>query len=130
MYSWTHDRSLVTVKALPDGATTSTADAIDIGVNAHPVEVLLACPALALTALPDAKTVTYAIEASKTSNFASKITIGSVVQTGATGTNPCLAASVNAAVPADYRYVRFTATGVATVAASGSTAILGVVIAG
>ena len=47
-----------------------------------------------------------------------------------TGTNPCLAASVNAAVPADYRYVRFTATGVATVAASGSTAILGVVVAG
>jgi len=130
MHTNNHDLSLVKSKALPDGATTATSDAIDIGVNCRPVPVLLYCPALALTALPDTKTITYEIEASKVSTFATKMVVGSVVQTGATGTDPCLAVSIDAAVPADYRYVRFTATGVATVAASGSSAILGVSVPG
>lgn len=75
--------------ALASSASSSTqSTAVDIGTvsygRATQVQMELSVPALTTTMVPDTRTVTYIIEASSVSNFASDVhTISSEVQTGA-----------------------------------------------
>ncbi len=76
--------------ALPSAASSSTnSTGVDLGTDVlkiERVEVELSVPALTTTMVPDTRTVTYIVETSTVSNFASIAqTLMSEVQTGAGG---------------------------------------------
>ena len=101
--------------ALPAAASTSTTStAIDFSTDAHKsenIELELSVPALSTTIVPDTRTVTYIVETSTVSNFASIAqTILQDVQTGAGGAG--VGAYLNRVrLPSGCaRYVRFKVT--------------------
>lgn len=127
------DSSLTVTRALPATATTVTSTAIDTGAagpnDYQParIEYLLTAPALNVTQLPNAATMTYAVIGSANSDLSSPTTLFFTVitQTGAGG--------VGAAAPTPYRfrlasnaprYIGFTATGVGNGDCSGVSATL------
>lgn len=121
------DAELIETKALPAEASTSVVtDAIDIGSNGLPVEVVVEVPALSVVILPDASTSTATVEVSNDAAFADYDTIATGVQTGAGGAGAA-ALSVRAAVPPVYRYVRAkVAFGASTTTGAAVSATLAV----
>lgn len=119
------DANLTVTKALPAAAsTTVTSDAIDLGENAAAIDVVVSVPALSATILPNAKTLTTAVEVSNDSAFGSYSTISTTVQTGASSAGAA-AISVRASVPPVFRYVRAKCvTGVDATNASALSATL------
>jgi len=115
-------------KALPNGAASSSTDAIDLGPLTDrgarpPMELEILAPALTAAQLPDDKTMTYKVESDSASNFASPKTLADavLVQTGAGGAGAA-AATARFAIPSDCeRYVRVTATNSGTGDASGAS---------
>jgi hypothetical protein len=101
--------------ALPAAASTSTnSTAIDFGADVtkpENLELELSVPALSTTIVPNGSTVTYIIETSTVSNFASiDQTLLSHVLTGAGGTGVA-ALLKRVRLPSDCaRYVRFKVT--------------------
>lgn len=118
-------------KALPDGATTSTSDALDTGVSTRGVllgdlELKLSAPALTTGELPDAVTVTYNVITSANSSLAGNTTLisGAIVQTGASSAGAA-AATYNFKIPSTAgRYVGFNAVGSGNGTRSGKSATL------
>ena len=122
--------------ALPAGATTTKTAALDLGVNAGTyvtgqhsdfvalVEFELDVPALAVGALPNSDSITYALVGSNTdSTLASPTTLipELAIQTGAGGVGAAALAQRFRLPSGVTRYIGVTATGSASgVAASGS----------
>jgi hypothetical protein len=88
------DATLKSTDALPDAASATVGGTpIDLGpitgisARSEKVEALLSVPALTTVMLPDAKTMTYSIEAASDSAFTNPITLAGscIVQTGAGG---------------------------------------------
>jgi hypothetical protein len=86
------DATLKSTDALPNAAsTTVNGTAIDLGpitgisARSELCEVLLTAPAVTDTMVPNTKTMTYHLETSATSNFASatRVVASAIVQTGA-----------------------------------------------
>jgi len=122
------DATLVETKALPaaDGSVYTTA--FDLG--AAPAdrdfeaehELLITAPALGTTPLPDADTMTYAVQDSADNSTFTTLYDAVLVQTGAGGAGAA-AATARAKLPSDVkRYVRAAATGAGTIGdCSGSS---------
>ena len=126
------DADLIETKALPAAASTAVStDPIDTGVRtdrASPATGLgasLSVPALSATIVPNTKTVTLAIEASTTENFASSEVLREAVLTGAGGAGVS-AARIDVTLPEDCpRYIRGTVTfGADTTTGAAKTAEL------
>lgn len=126
------DTALKVTKALPAGAASATSNAIDLQNTARGsfvanAELLLTYPSLTLTQLPNTKTMTYDIVESDNSDLSSPTVIapGIVVQTGATGTDPCVGGTFRYRPrTGTKRYVGCKATGVATADGSASSMTL------
>lgn len=105
------DASMRAVKALPNGATSTTSDAIDVGTSPIDGEVLIKAPALAVAALPDTKTMTYEIVGSANADLSSPTVLANViVQTGAGGVG-AVATENRWKMPSDVpRYIGVKAT--------------------
>lgn len=126
------DALLKHAKALPAAASTSvTTEAIDTGkstqLGSQPgsVEFILSAPALTATMLPDGKTMTYILEQDDDPDFGSAATlnVGSLVQTGASGTGAA-ATSLRFRLPSTAkRYVRAKATAGADVTDSSAVSM-------
>ena len=114
------DAQLIVTKALPASTSAVNSPGIDLAHAAAGrdleagMEVLLSAPALALTELPDTKTMTYKLQMDEDVAFGTPTNIyGSdlIVQTGATGTDPCAAATKRIKLPSNCeRYIRAVAT--------------------
>ena len=128
------DANLSVKVALPVGAVTVVSPSLAIGPitskgDYEPSiesEFLLEAPALAVGALPNATTVTYDIVTSPNADLSSSTVLskGAIIQTGAGGVGAA-AASIRYNPPSNVlRYLGFQATGVATVAASGSNGVM------
>lgn len=122
------DANLVSKVVLPVGAVTTVGNSIDLGLSTRgqflvkAAELLIEAPALAVGALPDTKTITYDVIQSVNSDLSSPTVLvaGILVQTGAGGVG-CAAATARYRPPSNVsQYIGIRATGVATVAASGS----------
>lgn len=122
------DTQLKVTKALPNGAASTTSDAIDLasGTNGDflaPCELLISAPALGVTPLPDAKTMKYSVVHSVNADLSSPATLAPDVltQTGAGGAGAA-AATFRFRLPTDVRrYIGVKATGSASGDASGSS---------
>lgn len=124
-YPSVRDASLKTSDALANGNGAANGTGIDLGPltgisSRTELSVLLvSAPALNVTQLPNGCTVTYTVQQSATSNFASttNLAAGLIVQTGSTG---AAAATARVKIPSNAgRYIRTVATG----AANGNTAV-------
>ena len=111
------DADLNETKALPAAAGTVNSDGIDLGALSDrggrflDCEGLLSAPALTTGELPDTTTMTYTIQSSATSNFASATTLAGscIVQTGDTGAD---AETFRFKIPSNcQRYIRAVAVG-------------------
>jgi hypothetical protein len=123
------DASFARTKALPNGAATTTTDAIDLdagGSRADFVantELQINAPALGTSPMPDAKTMSYDVIHSDNSDLSSPTVIGGavVLQTGASGAGAA-AATGRFRFPTNVkRYVGVRAVGSTTGNASGSS---------
>lgn len=125
------DAAVKQTKALPNGAASTTSDAIDLGHSTAgdflaDVEFKVTAPALGATPLPDAKTMKYSIVHSHNADLSSPATLITdiIVQTGAGGVG-AIAAEWIGRLPVDVRrYVGVKATGSGSGDASGSSVIL------
>ncbi|MCE9605072.1 MAG: hypothetical protein K8U03_09255 [Planctomycetia bacterium] len=125
------DALLKVTKVLPNGAASTTSDAIDLGLSSKgdfvaPVEFKLTAPALGVTPLADAKTMKYSIVHSDNSDLSSPSTLMTdvIVQTGAGGIG-AVTASATVRLPVDVkRYIGCKATGSTTGDASASSMTL------
>ena len=125
-----HDANFKKTKALPNGAATVNADALDVGLvgdrgaREAECELLISAPALTTTELPDTKTMTYDVQASSSPTFASgNVDLGKAVitQTGAGGAGAA-AATARFRLPSTCpRYVRVNATNSGAGDASGKS---------
>ena len=119
------DSLLNRTKALPVGATTVVAAAIDLQQNGTgsfvaDVEFQLDAPLLTAAELPDTKTITYSVLASANADMSSPDVIHAAIltQTG-DGVDGAAAATAKFTVTSETkRYISVKAVGVATVAAS------------
>lgn len=122
------DISLKKTKALPNGAASTTTDAIDLEIGSRsdfvaPVELLITAPALATGVMGDGKTMKYDVLMSANSDLSSPTVIAKevLVQTGAGGAG----AATNTArfrLPSNVaRYIGAKATGSTTGDCSGSS---------
>lgn len=122
------DAAVKQTKALPNGAASTTSDAIDLGHSTAgdfvaDVEFKVSAPALGATPMPDAKTMKYSIVHSHNSDLSSPATLMTdiIVQTGAGGVG-CAAADVTVRLPVDVRrYIGVKATGSGSGDASASS---------
>ncbi len=122
------DASLSVTKALPNGAATTASDGIDLGHGANgdflaDCELLIEAPALGVTPMPNAKTMTYDVYHDTDAAFGSEVKLGTavLVQTGAGGVG-CAAATARFRFPSNVnRHVRVKATGSAVGDASASS---------
>lgn len=125
------DNLLNRSKALPVGATTVVADAIDLQQSTNGsflanVEFLLNAPLLTAAELPDTKTIIYSVLASANADMSAPDVIHAacITQTG-DGVNGAAAAEFKFRVNSETkRYVSVKAVGVATVAASAKSLTL------
>lgn len=125
------DTLVKVTKALPNGAASTTSDAIDLGHGDKgdflaPVEFKISAPALGATPLPDAKTMKYSIVHSDNSDLSSPSTLmpDVITQTGAGGAGDT-AETLVVRLPVDVkRYIGLKATGSASGDASGATMTL------
>ena len=112
------DANYIASNALPADNVNSNGTALDLGAaltqngaRLANCELLLTAPALDTNAIPDTTTMTYHIEASATSNFASITTLAAsaIVQTG---NNGAAADTFRMKIPSDCpRYIRSRAIG-------------------
>jgi hypothetical protein len=122
------DAQLKVTKALPNGAASTTTDAINLVTSTNGdfianAELLISAPALGATPLPDAKTMKYSVVHSVNSDLSSPATLAAdvLIQTGAGGVGAA-AATARFRLPSDVRqYVGVKATGSASGDASGSS---------
>jgi hypothetical protein len=106
--------------ALPNaGSGTSYSDTFDLGsaltsrgIRGGEFEIRIEAPTIALTTLlPNGETCSYSVYAGAATSPTTKILGEVIVQTGATGTDPCAAVTKQVRLPADCpRYVRVGAT--------------------
>jgi len=122
------DKQLSVTKALPNGAATAASNGIDLGLsekadNHMPLEILIEAPALDATAMPNGKTMVYAVFHAADEAFATETAVyGNVLTQAGAGGVGCAAASKRVALPSDVkRYIRVKATGSAAGDASGSS---------
>jgi hypothetical protein len=124
------DAQLKQTKALPNGAATIYSDGFDLGAmsalgrHVEDCELLISSPALSTAQQPDAKTITYSIQADTDPAWGTvKTLMGSVlIVTGAGGAG-CAAAQARVKLPTNCpRYVRLMAVGSATGDASAASA--------
>jgi len=129
------DASLKLTRALPASTSAVTSTALDTGkttsLGAQPgeVEFLISAPAVSLAALPDTKTMTYALVQSSAADLSGATVLfdNLIIQTGATGTDPAVAATKRLRLPSDaLRYIglRITPSASGTGDASGVSATL------
>lgn len=125
------DSALNVSTALPGGAVSVVGTGIDLmnstnGDLVANVEFDLAAPALTTTQLPDTKTITYDILTSVNADMSSPTVLmpGVIVQTGAGGVGAVAASFRFRLTNNTKRYLAAKATGVATVAATGSSMTL------
>ena len=125
------DDQLTKTVALPNRAASKTSSGIDLGSSRHMAgaELLILVPALGVTPLANAKTMTYVVEFSADSGFGSiSRTVPAGVQTGAGGVGAAADEyRVGIESTAD-RYCRLKATGSTSGDASGSSATIGVAV--
>lgn len=122
------DANLKKTKALPNGAASTTSDAIDLGHNTTGAmlvghDLLIEAPALAVGPMADAKTMKYTVLHSDNADLSSPSNLYADVltQTGAGGAGAG-ATSVRVQLPGNVkRYVGVKATGSASGDASGSS---------
>lgn len=115
--------------ALPNGAAVTQTGGIDLGpLSARgarflEVELELIAPALTAARLPDAQTVTYAIETDNDAAFGSPVVVADAVmiQTGAGGVGAVGQTVRHRISTACERYVRLRATKVGAADASGAS---------
>ena len=126
------DATLIASKALPSSAGTVQSAAIDLGDSGKKLakaELAIEAPALTTTQLPDAATITYAIEDSADNSTFATVANEVLVQTGAGGAG---AESVEERVGIKStlrRYVRLVAKSANTPGdCSGAEATLAVVM--
>jgi hypothetical protein len=125
------DAAVKVTKALPNGAASTTSDAIDLGLGSYgdhvaPVEFKITAPALGATPLPDAKTMKYSIVHSDNADLSGPSTLYTdvITQTGAGGVG-AIAATATVRLPVDVkRYIGVKATGSGSGDASGSSVTL------
>lgn len=123
------DALLKVTKALPNGANTTTTDALDTGVGSRGdqpgnVELLLTVPDLTLTQLPNTKTMTFSILCSDSADLSNPTVIAPsvVIQTGVTGTDPLPGVTFRFRMPREgKRYWGAKCVGVATADCSASS---------
>jgi hypothetical protein len=123
------DAALKVTKALPSGAASTTTDAIDLGDASGDFradcELLIQAPAMGVTPMADAKTMTYQVLGSVNSDLSSPFILADkiIVQTGAGGVG-CAAAEGRWKPPSNApRYIGVKATGSTTGDASGSSVV-------
>jgi hypothetical protein len=120
------DTLLVRTKALPNGAASTSTDAIDLQSPTGnqfkaDIEFQVGAPALGVTPLADAKTMIYKVEQSHDNSSWASLYPEVLRQTGAGGVGAA-AATMKFKVPTDVRrYIRVTATGSTSGDASGSS---------
>lgn len=121
------DVNLISTVTLPVGAATTVGSAIDLGLSTRgqylaQAELLIEAPALTTGQLPDTKTITYDVIQSVNSDLSSPTVLvaGILVQTGAGGAGAAAATARFRPATNVAQYIGIRATGVATVAASGS----------
>lgn len=115
-------------KALPNGAASTTSDAIDLELTSRSdfvaqCELVINAPALATGAMGDGKTMKYDILTSSSSNLSGPTTLvaAAITQTGAGGAGAA-AAEYRFRLPTNVlRYIGVKATGSASGDASGSS---------
>lgn len=122
------DAQLYVSKALPNGAASTTSDAIDLvnstsGDFTANCEILISGPALATGVMGDGKTIKYDVITSTSSTLSGPTTIAATVltQTGAGGAG-CSASTARFRLPSNVsRYIGVKATGSTTGDCSGSS---------
>ncbi len=107
------DKSLIQTAALPNGAAATQSTGFDLestgGEFLADVELELSVPALTSTEVADTQTITYTVETSATSNFASATNIGTLA--AVTGSSGVAATVKRFRLPSTVqRYVRVKAT--------------------
>jgi hypothetical protein len=123
------DAGLVSTVVLPAGATTTIGSAVNLNVSSRGQliqngEFLIEAPALLTAQLPDTKTITYDVIMSANPDLSSPVVVapGVLQQLGAGGVG-CAAATFRFRPASNgLQYWGLRATGIATVAASGSSA--------
>lgn len=110
------DASLVETFALPNGAASTTSDAIQVGVTGEDfvamVELLITAPLLVVGDLANAATMTYTVQHSDDAAFTVPVDLYGIclTQTGAGGVGAA-AATKRVRLPTDVKpYVRLKAT--------------------
>ena len=129
------DASLKVTRLLPNGAAAVTSTSIDTGTNPTgdqlaPVEFLITGPAMGVTPMPNAKTMTYAVVTSASADLSSPTVLydGVLIQTGAGGVG-CAAGTARFRLPSTaQRYIGLRATGSAAGDATASSATLEIVV--
>lgn len=123
------DALLQASATLPDGAETVYSEAFDLGKGEkfETVELHVEVPALALTELPNDKSIVIKAYHGETETPTTELALLGTI-TGATGTNPSEAVTIRYRYPPTVgRYLRVGFIGEATVAADAKQALVSLV---